>query len=142
MSDQRNKRVEQEINEILERKDLGSPSESLPNRRYDPSRQKLRFGEARSALRRIPSGILWLIGVFGFAILAILVADWSRNLGILFGILAILVVFSPLYFWSRPTPIEPQQKEWRGRVIQMPPRQEGALGRIKYRIWEFRNRFR
>lgn len=142
MSDQRNKRVEQEINEILERKDLGSPSESLPNRRYDSSRQKLRFGQAQSMFRQIPPGILWLIGVFGFAILAILVADWSRNMGLFFGILAILVVFSPLYFWSRPTPMAPQQKEWRGRVIQMPPRQEGPIGRIKYRIWEFRNRSR
>ncbi len=142
MSKDRNKRVEREIEEILERKDLGSPSESLPGRRYDSSRQKLRFGQAQSTLRRIPPGILWLGGVFGFAILAILVADWSRNLGILFGILAILVVFSPLYFWNRTEPAAPQQKEWRGRVIQMPPRQEGPIGRIKYWIWEMRNRSR
>ena len=142
MSDRRNKRVEQEINEILERKDLGSPHESPPNRRYQGPRQKLRIGDAPSFLNRVPPGILWLVGIFGFAILAILVQDWSRNLAILFGIIAILVVFSPIFFWSRPTPIAPQQKEWRGRVIQIPPRQEGPLGKLKYKIWELRNRTR
>lgn len=140
MSDRRNKRVEQEINEILERKDLGSPSESLPNRRYSRASRKLRFGEARSMLSGVPPGVLWLVGIFGFAILAILVQDLSRNLALLFGILAILVVFSPIYFWSKPTPMAPQQKEWRGRVIQMPPRQDSALGRIRHKIWELRNR--
>jgi hypothetical protein len=142
MSERRNKRVEQEINEILDRKDLGTPDESLPNRRHNRAGQKLRLGEAQSLFARVPPGILWLVGVFGFAILAIMVADWSRNLGILFGILAILVVFSPLFFWSRPTPVAPQQKEWRGRVIQMPPRQDGPIGRLKYKIWELRNRSR
>jgi cytochrome b subunit of formate dehydrogenase len=145
MKNKGNSRIEQEINEILERKDLGDlgqPSDELQGRRYKPSRRKLQFGEAQSMLRRVPSGILWLVGVFGFAILAILVADWSRNLALLFGILSILVVFSPLYFWSRPTPIGPPQKEWRGRVVQMPPRQEGPLGKIKYKLWELRNRSR
>jgi hypothetical protein len=142
MSDSRNKRVEQEINEILERKQLGSSDEPLPNRRYSSPGQKLKIGPTRGALGRVPPGILWLVGVFGFAILAILVADWWRNLAILFGILAILVVFSPIYFWSRPGPATPVQKEWRGRIIQMPPRQDGPLGRLKYKIWEFRNRSR
>lgn len=142
MSQRRNKRVEKEINEILERKDLGSPHESPPNRRYDASRRKLQFSNARSALGRVPPGILWLAGIFGFALLAILVSDWSRNLAIVFAILSIVVVFSPLYFWSRPTPIGPPQKEWRGRVIQMPPRQEGPLGKLKYKLWELRNRSR
>lgn len=142
MSNRRNKRVEQEINEILERKDLGTPNESLPGRRYNQARKKLQFSNGQSLLRRVPPGILWLIGIFGFALLAVLVADWSRNLAILFGILSILVVFSPLVLWSRPSPIGPPQKEWRGRVIQMPPRQEGPIGKLKYKIWELRNRSR
>ncbi|MEX2426370.1 MAG: hypothetical protein WD401_06365 [Thermomicrobiaceae bacterium] len=142
MSHRRNKRVEKEISEILERNDLGSPHETPPNRRYDASRRKLRFSNARSALGRVPSGILWLAGIFGFALLAIFVSDWSRNLAIVFAILSIVVVFSPLYFWSRHTPIGPPQKEWRGRVIQMPPRQEGPVGKLKYKLWEIRNRFR
>jgi hypothetical protein len=142
MNNRRNKRVEQEINEILERKDLGSPGESLPDRRYNPSKQKLRIDEAKSMIGRIPPGILWLVGIFGFALLAYVVADWSRNLALLFGILSILVVFSPLFFWSRPSPVGPPQKEWRGKVIELPPRQEGTLGKLKYKIWELRNRSR
>jgi hypothetical protein len=148
MNKKRNSRIEREINEILERKDLadpgnlGNPDDELPRRRYQPSRRKLQFTEAKSILRRVPPGILWLTGVFGFALLAILVADWSRNLAFVFAILSILVVFSPLYFWSRPSPVGPPQKEWRGRVIQMPPRQEGPLGKIKYKLWELRNRSR
>ncbi len=143
MSEQRNKRVEQEINEILERNDLGGPSDGpAPSRRHRPGRKKLQISEASTLLNRVPSGILWLVGIFGFALLAILVSDWSRNLAILFGIISILIVFSPIYFWSRPTPIGPKQKEWRGRVIEMPPRQEGPLGRLKYKIWELRNRSR
>jgi hypothetical protein len=142
MSDQRNKRIEREINEILERKDLGPPSEPPLDRRYNPSRKKLRIGDAQSFIGKVPPGILWLVGVFGFALLAVLVEDWSRNLAILFGILSIVVVFSPLFFWSRPSPVGPPQKEWRGRVIQLPPRQEGTLGKIKYKIWELRNRSR
>jgi hypothetical protein len=141
MSQRRNKRVEQEINEILERKDLGSP-DAAPDRRYRPSRRKLRIAEGQSVINRIPSGILWLVGIFGFALLAILVSDWSRNLAIVFGILSILVVFSPLFFWSRPSPLGPQQKEWRGRVIELPPRDEGPIGKLKYKIWELRNRSR
>jgi hypothetical protein len=145
MKNKRNSRIEREINEILERKDLGelgNPVDELPQRRYKPTRRKLQFTEAQSLLRRIPQGILWLAGVFGFALLAILVADWSRNLAFIFAFLSILVVFSPLYFWSRPSPVGPPQKEWRGRVVQMPPRQEGTLGKIKYKLWELRNRSR
>jgi hypothetical protein len=142
MSHRRNKRVEKEINEILERKDLGTPDTPPTGRRHDQSRRKLRLNDAQSALGRIPFGILWLVGIFGFALMAILVSDWSRNLAMVFGILSIVVVFSPLYFWSRPTPVGPPQKEWRGRVIQMPPRQEGPIGKLKYKIWELRNRSR
>lgn len=138
----RNKRVEQEISEILERADLGDPAKPAPNRRYRPTRKKLNVMPSSSFLTRIPPGILWLVGIFGFAILAILVSDWSRNLAILFGIISILVLFSPIVFWSRPTPVEPKQKEWRGRVIQMPPKQEGAMGKLRYKIWELRNRTR
>jgi hypothetical protein len=142
MSKRRNSRVEQEINEILERKSLGEPDVSPPNRRYRSMRQKLNVSESRTIFKRIPPGILWLAGVFGFALLAILISDWSRNLAILFGIISVLIMFSPLVFWSRPTPIAPTQKEWRGRVIQMPPRQDGAMGKLKYKIWELRNRSR
>lgn len=142
MKDRKNSRIEREINEILDRKDLGTPGEKLPGRRHNAGRQKLQFSQAKSALGRIPPGILWLIGVFGFGLLAVMLADVVRTLAIVFGILAIIVVFSPLYFWSKPSPIAPPQKEWRGRVIQMPPRQDSAIGRIKYKIWELRNRSR
>jgi hypothetical protein len=142
MKDRNNSRVEREINEILERKDLGTPDQPLPGRRYSPGGKKLQFSQARSAFGRVPPGILWLIGIFGFGILAVLLADVSRNLAMLFGILAILVVFSPIYFWRKPGPTATPQKEWRGRVIQMPPRQDSTMGRLKYKIWELRNRSR
>lgn len=141
MSKHRNKRVEQEINEILERSDLGD-SEPAPNRRYRPSRKKVSVDAPRRALGRVPSGIAWLAGIFGFAILAILIADTSRTLAYVFAIASILVLFSPLLFWSRPAPVDSQQKEWRGRVIQLPPRQEGLIGKLKYKVWEIRNRSR
>lgn len=137
----RNKRVEQEISEILERADFEEPGQA-PNKRYRPTRKKLNVQPSRGFLTRMPPGILWLVGIFGFAILAILVSDWSRNLAIVLGIISILVLFSPIVLWSRPSPIEPQQKEWRGRVIQMPPRQEGMLGKVRHKIWELRNRSR
>jgi hypothetical protein len=142
MKDRQKSRVEREISEILDRKDLGTPGESLPGRRYNAGRQKLQFSQAKSIFGRIPPGILWLIGVFGFGLLAVMLADVVRTLAIIFAILAIVVVFSPIYFWSKPSPIAPPQKEWRGRVIQMPPRQDSAFGRIKYKIWELRNRSR
>lgn len=138
----RNKRVEQEISEILERADFEDPGPT-PNKRYRPSRKKLNVRPSSNYLSKVPPGILWLVGIFGFAILAIMVADWSRNLAIVFGILSILVLFSPIVLWNRsPSTLEPQQKEWRGRVIQMPPRQEGMLGKLRYKIWEIRNRSR
>ncbi|TVR70737.1 MAG: hypothetical protein EA415_12495 [Sphaerobacteraceae bacterium] len=142
MKDRGNSRVEREINEILDRKDLGTPNEKLPGRRYQPGSGKLQFNQARSSLGRIPPGILWLVGIFGFGLLAVMLADWSRTLAMVFGVLAIIVVFSPIYFWSKPAPIAPKQKEWRGRVIQMPPRQDSMTGRIRHKIWEFRNRSR
>lgn len=137
----KNKRVEQEISEILERADLQDP-DPAPNKRYRPSRKKLSIRPSSNLFSRVPPGILWLVGIFGFAILAILISDWSRSLAILFGIISILVLFSPIALWSKSAPVEPQQKEWRGRVIQMPPRQEGAMGKLRYKIWELRNRTR
>jgi hypothetical protein len=139
MKKERNNRVEQEIREILDRSDF-EPDEPTPGRRYRPSRRKLNVGAGTSALSRVPPGLAWLGGIFGFAILAILVADWSRFLALLFAIASILVLISPLLFWSRPTPMQGGEKEWRGRVIQLPPRQDGPIGRIRYKIWELRNR--
>jgi hypothetical protein len=141
MSEDRNKRVEQEIAEILERTDFDTPAPA-DQRRYRPSRKKFRLRSEGGLLGRVPSGIAWLIGIFGFALIAILVADWSRNLALLFAILSILVLLSPLYFWRRPAPMQQAPKEWRGRVIELPPRQDGPLGRLRYKLWEIRNRFR
>ena len=141
MSKDRNNRVEQEISEILERSEFDRPAPKSA-RRYVPSGKKFRIREPESVLGKVPPGIAWLAGIFGFAILAILVADWSRTLGILFGIISILILFSPLVFWSRPRPMQQGPKEWRGRVVELPPRQEGTLGRIRYKLWELRNRSR
>lgn len=143
MKKERNNRVEQEIREILDRADFEDepPAQS---RRYQPARRKLRIGERTRSFPKVPPGIAWLAGIFGFAILAILVSDWSRTVALLFAIASILVLFSPLVIWSRrsPSAIDPGVKEWRGRVIQMPPRQEGPLGKIRYKLWELRNRSR
>jgi hypothetical protein len=144
MKKDQNSRVEQEIREILDRSDFDPDTRKEPTsaRRYRPNRKKLQIGGSTGALSRVPSGIAWLIGIFGFAILAILVADWSRNLALVFAIASILVLFSPLVLWSKKAPLETGAKEWRGRVIQLPPSQTGPLGRIRYKIWELRNRSR
>jgi hypothetical protein len=52
------------------------------------------------------------------------------------------VLFSPLVIWSRKKPVQHGAKEWRGRVIQLPPREGGPIGRLRYKIWELRNRSR
>ena len=101
------------------------------------------MSDTQSFLSRVPSGLLWLGAVFGFALLAVLVSDWSQTLAFIFAILSIIAVFSPIYIWSRSAaPVATQQKEWRGRVIHLPPRQDGPIGKLKYKIWEIRNRSR
>jgi hypothetical protein len=141
MSEDRNKRVEQEIAEILERSNFDQPA-STPGRRYRPSRRKFRIRRESGIFTKVPPVILWLLGIFGTALLAIMIADWSRTLAIALAIASIVILFSPLVFWSRPSPIQQGPKEWRGRVIDLPPRQEGVIGKVRYKIWEIRNRYR
>ena len=142
MSKDRNKRVEREIAEILERTDSERAPTPTPGRRYRPSRSKLNVRVPSGLFNRVPPGIAWLGGIFGFALLAIFVSDFSSTLAIIFALLSIAVLLSPLVLWSRKRPLQQGKKEWRGRVIELPPRDEGVIGRIKYKWWEFRNRSR
>jgi hypothetical protein len=139
MSKKRYSKVEEEILEILDR----AEKEPAP-RRFRPSRPKLprTLSATLGSLRRIPFGVAWLIGIFGLALAAILISDWSRTLASLLAIAAILVLFSPLVLGFRGASQRPGPKEWRGRVIDLPPRQDGLVGRLRYKLWEVRHRRR
>jgi hypothetical protein len=139
MSKKRYSKVEEEILEILDRAE-----QQTPKRRYRPVRPKLssRMRMPTGLLRGVPFGLLWLGGVFGFALAAILVSGWSGTLATLLAIASILVLFSPIVLGFRSTSQQTGPKEWRGRVISLPPPQEGVVGKIRYKIWEIRNRNR
>jgi hypothetical protein len=134
MSKKRYSKVEEEILEILDRAE-----QQAPKRRGRPERPKLSRRVPTGLLRGVPFGLLWLGGVFGFALAAILVSGWSGTLATLLAIASILVLFSPIVLGFRSSSQQTGPKEWRGRVISLPPRQEGVVGKIRYKIWEIRN---
>jgi hypothetical protein len=137
MSKKRYSKVEEEILEILDRAE-----QQTPKRRYRPERPKFSRRMSSGVLRKIPFGVAWLLGVFGLALAAILVSGWSSTLATLLAIASILVLFSPIVLGFRRPAQQTGPKEWRGRVINLPPRQEGVVGKIRYKIWEIRNRNR
>lgn len=89
----------------------------------------------------IDSTWAWLAGTFGLALLAILVAEWSRTLATLVAIGSLVVFFAPIVTGFRGRAVDvPGSRRWRGRDIDLPPRPYGIGGRVRYWLWRLRQR--
>lgn len=139
MAKRRYTRVEEEIIQILEEKDREPGWRRMRPRL--PRRPRVRL--PRLAGHRRLGGFAWLIVTFGLALAAVLLAGTSHLLAGLLAIASIIVFLSPIVTARRGgTPGPPPIQRWRGRDIDLPPSRTGLLGEIRYRLWEYRRRYR
>jgi hypothetical protein len=139
MAKRRYTRVEEEIIQILEKKER------------EPGWRQARPRLPRSPrlnLPRVPGrfrldGLAWLGLTFGLALAAILVGGSHPLLSGLLAIASILVFLSPIVLRRRASSSLPQSPQrWRGRDIDLPPSRQGVLGDLRYRLWQARQRRR
>jgi Flp pilus assembly protein TadB len=140
MAKKRYTKVEEEIIQILDAKDREPAWRRMRHRRWRPRLPRFKFSAPRRL--RAASGLTWLIATFGIALAAILVSGYSHFLAVVLAIVCILVFLSPMVLSRRDTGLHRPAQEWRGRDINLPPSQDGFVGKIRYRLWEFRNRDR
>ena len=136
MAKRRYTKVEEEIIQILEQKDREPgwrrSRPRLPRMPRIPRGRWLpRFG-----------GFSWLLLTFGLALAAVLLAGTSHLLAGILAIASAIVFLSPIVTSRRGGLPERPIQRWRGRDIDLPPSREGLLGEIRYRLWEYRQRYR
>ncbi|MGA7669267.1 MAG: hypothetical protein WBW04_02530 [Nitrolancea sp.] len=138
MAKKRYTKVEEEIIQILDAKDREPTWRRVTRRRWRPRMPRTRI----SMQKRIgaASGLLWLVVTFGIALAAIMVSGYSHFLAVVLAIVCILFFLSPMVIRRRDTGLHRPAQEWRGRSMSFPPDQDGIVGKIRYRIWEMRNR--
>lgn len=137
MAKKRYTKVEEEIIQILDAKDREPTWRKVSQRRWRPSRPRVRFSMPKRL--SAASGLVWLIGTFGIALAAIMVSSYSHFLAVVLAIVCILFFLSPMVFRRRDTGLHRPAQEWRGRSMDFPPEQNGIVGKIRYRLWEMRN---
>lgn len=148
MAKKRYTKLEEEIIQILNEKDRESGWRStrlrLPRLRrpqLHSGRTNLRASTRPPDERRFDlAGLRWLLGSFGLALAAILIASWSHLLAVLLAIAAILFFLSPMVRQRTMGPPTRTAQRWRGRDIELPPSRGGLLGDLRYRLWQFRQR--
>lgn len=143
MAKKRYTKLEEEIIQILDEADREpgwrkvTRRARLPQRRPSlPQRSPIRQSSFQS------SSWLWIGGSFGLALVAIMIADWSRLLAIVLAIASIALFLSPIVLRSRRgggTPVQTVHT-WRGKDIELPPNRSGFVGELRYRFWQMRNR--
>ena len=140
MAKKRYTKLEEEIIQILDAKDREPAWRRFSLRRFRP-----RLPRGRPSLPgRVGkgNGLIWLGATFGLALLAIMAASWSHLLALILALACILLFLSPIVVSRRSDPIYRSAQQWRGRDIKFPPPRDGITGKIRYRVWQYRNRDR
>lgn len=138
MAKKRYTKVEEEIIQILDAKDREPAWRRVGRKRWRPRLPHMRFALPRPA--KAASGLTWLIVTFGLALAAIMVSGYSHLLAVILAIVCILFFLSPLVLSRRDTGLHRPAHEWRGRNMDFPPDEDSIVGKIRYRLWEMRNR--
>jgi hypothetical protein len=138
MAKKRYTKVEEEIIQILDAKDREPVWRRATRRRWRPSLPRIRFSSPSRF--SASSGLVWLIGTFALALLAIMVSGWSHLFAVVLAITCILFFLSPMVLSRRDTGLHRPAQEWRGRDMSLPPSQDGIVGKIRHRLWEMRRR--
>lgn len=137
-------KYEREIAEILERLDNPEPraplshvapsttggTDDTPRRRARPDLGFARFGRYAATWR-------WISLTLAAGILGAALRQYSPVFGVIFGLLMVLMFFSPLLGLMRHAPQRTTARVWRGQVIDLPPR-GGIVSQLDYRWRRFR----
>jgi hypothetical protein len=137
MPDKRYTKVEEEVIQILDKMDDGSPPRPRPNLRLvKTTRRRRRFNLGSLSFgaitRRFP--LAFMVVAFVLAIFAISFRGSSSTVATILAVLAALAFFAPILLGRRPgsgaSPIE--GKTWRGRdMIVTPPPGHSAVDRAR-----------
>lgn len=137
MAKKRYTKVEEEIIQILNEADrepvwrkLRRPRRRPPRQPRQPDRKSSRFDRTL-----LPLGLS-----FALALAAVIIGGSSHTLAVVLAIASVLTFLSPIVLRFSPPSRSPASYEWRGKVIDLPPRRAGLLGEIRYRLWQFRHR--
>jgi hypothetical protein len=126
-------RLDQEIEEILSR----SGADQLKAPRRTPKPPKLRsipggIGQsARPTWWKPSSGAFWMVLALVIAFLAVLVSDASPLLARLLVFAAVGSFLVPIIQRFQRPSAPPQQKMWRGQVIEIEPQQSNPLDQVR-----------
>lgn len=136
-------RLENEVLEILQRTDTPvSMGEHV--RRKAAQERRERTARWRSEAASLPARLRLFRGIFGFAVLgllAYLVGDLSPLLATVLGILAVIVLFLPVFDRVRSGPQPPTAQRWRGRDMNATFRPSGSTASPPW-LESLRERFR
>ena|GEM_PF-6527713 len=127
-------RLERELDEILNRtgaNDLKPP----PRPRPQSGLRSIQGGKGVPrgfTLPRFQGGAAWMIGGLFLAIFAVLVDDISPLLANLLALTAVIAFLMPIFQSFRRPTAPPQQKMWRGQVLEVdPPPQANPIDQVK-----------
>lgn len=134
-------RLDQELDEILAKS--GAEQLKPPRRQIQrPALRSMPGGlsvDRPTRLRRVPTAGLLMISSIVVAFVAMLVADASPLLARLLVYVAIGCFIAPIvmHFWPSSGG-RPEQKMWRGRVIEYEPERPSVQGQLR-RWWQNRS---
>lgn len=128
------RRYEREILELVERKERehrGRERVARARRNLDKARHRASPGRMWERL----GGVGWMVASLALAIIAFILHTTVPNPAAALALIAVLLFFVPVVY--RPTGSHNEDARWRGKIIDLPPR-DGPFQGIRRRIWQIK----